>query len=261
MESLFAKQASTYAKIRPTYPASMVQMLANLTPQHHHAWDVGTGNGQAAAMLAEHYRSVVATDLSEEQLSFAVHHPKVTYSKMSATPPSMEELERVVGGKGSVDLVTVAQAMHWFDLEKFYSVVKHVLRKPGGVIAAWCYGNPTVTPEVDKVIYEVYRMSGPYWAPPIRYIEEGYRTIPFPFDAAREDGVGPHTVDVPKQWSLDDLMLYWSSCSAVQTARDKGVDLVSDEIRKMVSDAWGGEHVRTVTFHLKLLVGTVRFET
>ncbi|CAM6086462.1 unnamed protein product [Calypogeia fissa] len=73
---------------------------------------------------------------------------------MSATPPAMEELERVVGGKGSVDLVTVAQAMHWFDLEKFYSVVKHVLRKPGGVVAAWCYGNPNVTPEVDKVIYE-----------------------------------------------------------------------------------------------------------
>lgn len=208
--------------------------------------------------LAEHYESVVATDLSEEQLSFAVQHPKVTYSRMSATPASPDELERVVGPDGSLDLITVAQAMHWFDLDKFYSIVQHVLRKPGGVIAAWCYGNPTVSPEVDKAVYGLYRMSGPYWAPPIKFIEEGYRTIPFPFDGAREDGVGPHTVDVPKQWTLEDFMVYWRSCSAVQTALDQGVDLVSDDIMKTFTEVWGpAERVRTVTFHLRLLIGTV----
>ncbi|KAK9930246.1 hypothetical protein M0R45_027289 [Rubus argutus] len=140
MAGLYDKQAEVYAEARPTYPKEWYSMLAGLTPQHSLAWDVGTGNGQAAQDLTEHYERVVASDISESQLKHAIQHPRVRYIH---TPMSIsdDEMVNLIGGghENTVDLVTVATAVHWFDLPKFYSLVGRLLRKPGGIIAVWGY--------------------------------------------------------------------------------------------------------------------------
>src|ERR1043165_5287441 len=121
----FSTQSQDYARYRPDYPPSLFQWLASLTSAHALAWDVGTGSGQAALALADHYRRVVATDAAEAQLRHAVAHERVTYKGMPAENTDL--------GNASVDLVTVAQALHWFDFDRFYREVQRVLR-PGGLI-------------------------------------------------------------------------------------------------------------------------------
>ncbi|VVB12673.1 unnamed protein product [Arabis nemorensis] len=130
MAGLFDKQADLYLDARPNYPAEWFSKLANLTDHHALAWDAATGNGQAALAVADHYERVIATDLSESQLKLATPHPKIDYRHI---PSSMtdDELVELIGGENSVDLITVAQAVHWFDLPKFYAIAKRVLRKPG----------------------------------------------------------------------------------------------------------------------------------
>jgi len=166
MAGLFDKQAKDYLESRPTYPASWFSMLASLTANHQLAWDVGAGNGQASVSIAEHYDRVIATDTSKEQLELAQKHPKVKYA-LTAPVLTDEELCSIVGEEGSVDLVTVAMAVHWFDLETFYSQVKRVLRKPGGVIAVWGYLNPSVSPAVDALYKDFFESTMPYWNPKI----------------------------------------------------------------------------------------------
>ena len=130
---------------------------------------------------------MIATDVSKEQLEMAQKHPKVTYA---FTPPVMtdEELYSIVGKEGSVDLVTVATAVHWFDLETFYSQVKRVLRKPGGVIAVWSYLNPSVSHVVVALYEDFFELTMPYWIPKIKYMFDGYKTLPFPFKSVLENG-------------------------------------------------------------------------
>lgn len=138
MAGLFDKQAEIYLQARPTYPPEWFSLFAERTTHHSLAWDAGTGNGQAAVAVANHYNQVIATDVSQAQLSFAKPHPKIKYLH---TPLSMsdDELVTLLGGEGSVDLVIVATAIHYFDLDRFYNIVNRVLRKPGGLIAVWRY--------------------------------------------------------------------------------------------------------------------------
>ena len=140
---------------------------------------------------------MIATDVSKEQLEMAQKHPKVTYA---FTPPVMtdEELYSIVGKEGSVDLVTVATAVHWFDLETFYSQVKRVLRKPGGVIAVWTYWTPSISPAVDTVCKDFVESAMPYFNPRVQFVSEGYRTLPFPFEPVLENSRGARVI--PWKW-------------------------------------------------------------
>ncbi|KAL3695604.1 hypothetical protein R1sor_009680 [Riccia sorocarpa] len=232
--------ASAYSRARPVYPASLFEMLAAATKKHELAWDCATGNGQAASRLSEHFKSVVATDISDEQLAHAIPSPNVKYAKMAATP-APEELERIVGPENSVDLVTVATALHWFDLEKFYAVVKRVLRKPGGVLAAWTIMIPRVSPEIDKLADRFYYVdSGPYWDQEvIKIVDAAYATLPFPFEPVDERGIGPHKLSMTIEWNFEDYMTFWRSCSGVQAALDQGLDLLTDEVKDGFANAWG----------------------
>ena len=187
----FSQLAARYARARPTYPPALFTELARLTRDHASAWDCGTGNGQAAMGLAEHFRSVVATDPSEAQLSKARPDPRITYrlggEASSGLPP------------GSVDLVTAAQAAHWFDLAAFYSEARRVLR-PGGVIALWCYGLCHITPEVDALMAEFYQKTvGPYWPPERHHIDAAYRSLDFPFEEAPFPAVAMALVSRPDE--------------------------------------------------------------
>ncbi|PQQ13510.1 putative methyltransferase [Prunus yedoensis var. nudiflora] len=258
MAGLFDKQVDDYLVARPTYPKEWFSMLAALTPQHSLAWDVGTGNGQATFSLGEHYEQVIGTDISESQLKQALQHPRVRYIH---TPVSMsdDELVALLGGENSVDLVTVAEAVHWFDLPKFYSLVKRVLRKPGGIIAVWGYNASVTSPTLDGVVKRFYETSKPFWDRKRQYLWEGYRTLPFPFQSVGLGSEGePLPLDIPKEMSFEGILRMLRSSSAVTAAKGQGVDLLSKVVIEELETAWGGvDLVRTVTYKAFMLAGKV----
>ncbi|CAK7354738.1 unnamed protein product [Dovyalis caffra] len=259
MAGLFDKQAATYVDARPRYPSEWFSMLAALTPRHSLAWDVGTGNGQAALGATEHYKQVIATDISKEQLEHAISHPQVHYLHTPLTM-SDDELVNLLGGENSVDLITVASAVHWFDLEKFYPIVKRVLRKPGGIFAVWCYSEMNFSPEMDLLLRIQFERTFPFQNPNLKYALECYKTLPFPFESV---GVGcegqPLELDMEKEMSFEGLLKFLNSISAFNTAKEQGVDLLSEKVAKELESAWGGpELVRTVIYKAYMLAGKVK---
>ncbi|GJP48490.1 hypothetical protein CLOM_g7776 [Closterium sp. NIES-68] len=237
---LFSRQAAEYARHRPRYPPALFAFLAELCPVREVAWDVGTGNGQSAAELARVFARVVATDISAAQLSHAPALPNVRYA---ATPPAMDDahVRHTVGPPASVDLVTVAQAMHWFDFDRFAANVHAVLKPRTGVVAAWCYTLPRVNPVVDVALDRFYKRSDPFWEPRRRYIDRCYRDIPFPFHPLPQlqgQGTGPLRFESFVEWTVNDVLGFLSSWSAVATAKAKGVDLLTAEACAELEGAW-----------------------
>ncbi|CAO2176875.1 unnamed protein product [Urochloa humidicola] len=259
MAGLFSKQAAVYAAARPVYPEDLFTKLAALTAHHRLAWDVGTGNGQAAIGVAEHYDSVLATDVSKEQLLRAVSHPKVRYLHTPNATPG-EDLVMMLGGEGSVDLITVAEAVHWFELPAFYDIARRVLRRPGGVIAVWGY-NYRISP-VEDMMTRFFNTTLPYWDTRVGYCMNGYQDLPFPFN---DIGLGregePTNLDMEHNMSFEGLIGMLRSWSAVTMAKQQGVDLLGEHMVKELEEEWGGASlVRKVTFKAFLLVGTPRAE-
>ncbi|XP_075661564.1 uncharacterized protein LOC142631307 [Castanea sativa] len=259
MAGKFDKQADFYANGRPTYPTEWYSMLAALTPHHSLAWDVGTGNGQAAIGIAEHYEQVVGTDVSEAQLKLAMPHPRIRYLH---TPLSItdDELVALIGGENSVDLITVATAVHWFELPKFYSLVTRLLRKPGGVIAVWAYKGVVVSPIFDPIMKRFYDTTLPYWDPTIKSVFDDYKTLPFPFESV---GIGcegkPQQLDIPQEVSFEKFLNMLRSWSPVNTAKDQGVDLLSESVVKELESAWGGPKlIRSIAYKGFMLAGKVK---
>lgn len=199
----FSKQAGIYAKFRPAYPIALFDYLQGLTTEHDLAWDCGTGNGQSAVQLACFYDKVYATDPSEEQIKHAFQNDKVTYKVEKAEQPGLHT--------NSTDLVTVAQAIHWFDFDLFYPEVRRVL-KPGGIIAAWAYSFPVINPDIDPVIKDFHdNIVGKFWLPENKLIDLEYKTIPFPFEEVQSPAFY-----IKSSETLADLIGYIRSWSATQ---------------------------------------------
>lgn len=242
----FSGHAAAYADARPRYPAELFQWLATLTVQHDLAWDCGTGNGQAALGLAQHFKKVIATDPSKEQIAKAFPHARVEYRVAAAEAPRLNAR--------CVDLVTVAQALHWFDRPEFYAKVEHVL-KPDGAIAVWCYGVCSITPALDAAVRDFYDGTvGPYWPPERRLVDDAYRTLEFPF---RE--IAPPLFSMRQQWDLVQFLAYLDTWSAVQRyIRQNGHDPVvklGDTLRRI----WGAsDSQRTVSWPLHIRVGRIK---
>ncbi|MGH8401924.1 MAG: class I SAM-dependent methyltransferase [Gammaproteobacteria bacterium] len=239
----FSGHAAAYADARPRYPVELFQWLASLTAQHALAWDCGTGNGQAALGLAEHFNKVIATDPSQEQITQAFPHARVEY-RVAAAPQLNPRC---------VDLVTVAQALHWFDRPKFYAQLERVL-KPDGAIVAWCYGECSITPAIDAAVRDFYHGTvGPYWPPERRLIDDAYRTLEFPF---RE--ITPPVFNMRQPWDLAQFLAYLDTWSAVQRyIRQNGHDPVmklGDTLRRV----WGAsDSQRTVNWPLHVRAGRI----
>ncbi|MBI2515929.1 MAG: methyltransferase domain-containing protein [Opitutae bacterium] len=222
----FSTQASTYAKSRPTYPPALFAELARLAPGRSLAWDCGAGNGQASAGLAEFFERVVATEPSAAQLAEAVRHPRVSYVQSAELAPGIAD--------GSADLVTAAQAAHWFNRGAFYAEVRRVLR-PGGVVALWSYGICRIDPAVDELVHHFYAETvGPFWPPERRHVEAGYREFEFPF----AEFVFPRAA-IEHDWTADEFATYLRSWSAtVRYATAHGADPV-DALVAPLAAAWG----------------------
>ncbi|HEX6251187.1 MAG TPA: class I SAM-dependent methyltransferase [Gemmatimonadaceae bacterium] len=240
----FARQADRYSRHRPLYPDELFAILAQLCRSHELAWDVGTGSGQAAGGVARHFERVLATDASEEQIAHARPHPNVTYRCAPSHSSGLND--------ATVDLVTVATALHWFDLDAFYAEVRRVLR-PAGVIAVWGYQDTSVTPAVNEVLMRYRReIVGGDWAFQVRLLTERYRTIPFPFEEITPPG---HLVACADM-ALDDVIGYLESWSATQRHRERtGRDPI-DVIRSDLTAAWGDpQTIRPVQWPLFVRIG------
>lgn len=201
----------------------------------------------------------MATDTSPEQLCFA---PKLANVDYRHTPSAMSlaDLHRHVVPPSTVDLVTVAQALHWFNLAAFYDQIDSVLVKPGGVLAAWCYTLPRVDQSVDAVLRRIYAVSGPFWAPERRTVDDEYRTIPFPCDPVEgEETTGPFEFASERAMDLDAYLTYVRSWSAYQTAKERGVELLTEEMVAELERAWGGDGKlgKAVRFPIFLRIGKV----
>jgi len=228
----FGPRASAYASFRPDYPEPLIAFVASLAPARHLAWDCATGSGQAAVALAEHFEEVVATDHSERQLAQARPHPRVQYRRAAAEKSGLPD--------SCADLVTVAQAMHWFDLPRFYMEVARVL-VPGGALAVWTYGEPEFSdPKITELVrrFDLDTLDV-WWQPGREHIRDGYRELPFPFP---EVDAPPFLLE--RRWTLDELIGYLHSWSAVGTAVEAtGKDPVAD-LEPELTAVWGPRETR-----------------
>ncbi|KAA8517226.1 hypothetical protein F0562_017522 [Nyssa sinensis] len=260
MADLFLKQAKQYSEGRPNYPEELFQFISSKTPNHDLAWDVATGSGQAARSLAGIFKNVIATDASQKQLDFAPKLPNVRYQCTPANM-SLEELERDVATQSSLDLVTIAQAMHWFHLPTFYKQVKWVLKKPHGVIAAWCYSIPEDKDAFNPVFQRFYTVDcEPYWNPARKLVDDKYLSIDFPFEPVDgADHTGPFEFKIERLMDLDGYFTFIRSWSSYQIAKEKGVELLRDDVIQDFKRAWSedGNDQKVIKFPVHLRIGKV----
>ena len=236
----FSRDSKAYAEFRPTSPGKLFAWLVSVSPGRALAWDAGTGSGQAAVALAEHFDRVIASDPSRKQVDSAAPHPRVEY-RLAAEVAGLDEQ--------SADLVTVAQALHWFDRPTFWNEVERVLR-PGGVVAVWCYELQHVSPEIDDVINRFYREKvGRWWTEERRLVEEGYRTVEFPFEELSVPRFAMTT-----EWTLLQQVGYLGTWSAVGRYRkETGTDPVP-EVAAELERVWGSQ-ARRVEWPLSVRAG------
>ncbi len=242
----FSGVAAGYAQYRPGYPDALFDHLAALAGEQATVWDCATGSGQAARGLAERVARVIATDASAAQIEHAQPHPKISYRVATAEKSGLED--------HSVNLVTVAQALHWFNLDAFYQEVRRVVAR-GGLLAAWCYGPPTLSaPELQSELDHFYSgILGPYWPPERAQVESGYRDLAFPFDPLPAPSL-EMTADV----NLDGLIGYLGTWSANKRHIDAlGFD-PRPELRARLLKHWGDPgQTHTLSWPLPLRIGRV----
>ena len=240
----FSGVASAYASWRPRYPEELFTYLESLVSRRALAWDCAAGSGQATISLASRFDRVIGTDISASMLSQAPPHPKVEYRVAQAHSSGLPD--------AAVDLVTVAQALHWLNTDDFYQEARRVLAG-NGVLAVWTYGVQHVDePNVDRELGRFYRdVLGPYWPAERHHVEAGYRTLPFPFAELQTPGF-----TMEEHWSLLRLLGYLRTWSATQRFRDlEGHDPV-DRFEQDLAALWGDPtREQVIRWPLSLRVG------
>ncbi len=240
----FSAGSADYAAFRPESPKEIFDFIDQHTNGFDAAWDCGTGNGQVATKLAEKFKLVYGTDISEEQLSLAPKTDNIIYLKERAEQTSIKDK--------SIDLVTIAQAIHWFDFEQFYAEVLRVV-KPGALIAAWTYSTLKLTPAVDKVIDYLYEdITGPYWDKERALVDQGYSTIPFPFKEIKSPEMA-----IAKHWNMRQLLGYLRTWSGVKHYLKKQSSDPTLLILDQLKEAWGDDELLKVYWPVHVRAGRV----
>lgn len=245
MKDNFSRQADLYAQYRPDYPAALFEYIMQFVPVKKTAWDCATGNGQSAIILSGYFEQVIATDISSKQLNNAAKANNIHYSVQPAEHTTIEN--------NSIDLITVAQAIHWFDYEKFYAEAVRVA-KEHSVIAVWCYSLLKINPAIDAIINEYHFTTlANYWDTERKYVDEGYQNIPFPFEKIETPAFA-----IEKYWTIDELEGYLNTWSALQKfVAVNGYNPVP-ELIKNISPHWGSNAQQKIIFPIHLRLGKIK---
>lgn len=240
----FLHEPMRYADYRPQYPESLFEYLQTLTSKNSKVLECGAGSGQATIGLSSHFNYIISTEPSFELLLKAKPLSHVYYIQSSA--------EQLPIHSTSINLVCIAQAIHWFRLHDFYSEVKRVL-KPGGVITAWCYNQSEIEPAIDKVINKIYVKitSSQNLSRERQYLYEHYQTLLFPFDR-----IPSPSFSITMSWNLMQLLGYISTWPSILEYQKRfNIDLIS-EIKDELIFLWGDSSTeKLITWPIYLLVG------
>ncbi|WP_008587608.1 class I SAM-dependent methyltransferase [Niabella soli] len=244
IKDYFSSQSDQYAKYRPTYPPDFFNYLNTITPRKKNAWDCGTGNGQIAYELAKTFEHIFATDISQSQIDHALQAVNISYSVQPA--------EKTDFDNHLFDLIIVAQAIHWFDFEQFYAEVRRTATKDA-LLCVTGYGNIKISEEIDPIIADFYtNVIGTYWDKERKYIDEGYATIPFPFDE-----IETPQFENRQQWTLEHLIGYLNTWSAVKHfIKQNGYNPV-EKLHAALKEFWGDGAKKEVCFPLLLRIGKI----
>ncbi len=242
----FSTQSEDYARYRPKYPKALYEFIFKQTPATNTAWDCATGNGQVAIALAQKFEQVIATDASASQIEHAEENPAVSYHVATAEASGLAD--------ESVDLITVGQAMHWFNFDAFYKEAERVAR-PGALLVIWGYGIHSISPEVDAVVERLNEeYIGPYWPPERKYIDEHYDSIFFPYDALE---VPPMHMElfIPMKVLAGYLNTWSSTQRFIQAHQFNPVERILPELEA----AWGNpESIKPINWPLFVKAGYIK---
>lgn len=238
----FSTQSKIYSTYRPKYPSELFTFISNQCVNTNLAWDCATGTGQAARGLSEYFSNIIATDASDKQIRKADGPDNIQYRTATASCSGLDDQ--------SVDLVSVAQALHWFELEDFYREVRRVL-KPTGKIAVWSYGLMEINEQIDRLFLEFHNdFLGSYWPLERSHVVNGYEDLEFPFNK----GVTPE-ISMDLSWSLEQFLGYLRTWSATtRYKKEKGHDPV-DDWEDRFKEAWSGQDIKRVSWPITLLIG------
>jgi SAM-dependent methyltransferase len=239
----FSGVAGNYARFRPVYPVELYTFILSFCDQNKIAWDAGTGNGQVAVVLAEHFDKVFASDASKEQIEHATPHPKVTYGIYPAENTTLDA--------GSIDFVTVGQALHWFHFEAFWQELRRVA-VPGGIFACWTYSHHHFEEVVlQEALDHFFDTVEPYWPPERDFVKHGYANLPIPFTL-----LGEQLIPMNYQFSADTLLAYLRTWSSVQVYEKKYGSNPVTEHEQVIRLAWSkiGKSALTAIFPLTIKV-------
>ena len=242
MTNPFEAGGAAYVANRPTYPPELAETLAGLAEGRTRAVDVGCGSGQLSVLLAEDFDQVLAFDPSDSQVSGALQHPSVRYQCAPA--------EALPVADGAADLITAAQAAHWFDRAKFYAEVRRIAA-PGGVLALITYNNAELDAEALAPIMALYHALDPWWRPERADVETGYARFAFPFQEFSVDGGA-----IARDWDFSAMRAYLETWSALRLAREAGEGAMIDDHLTRIASAWG-DRVLRVTWPITVRAGRV----
>ncbi|WP_458629150.1 class I SAM-dependent methyltransferase [Winogradskyella sp. PC D3.3] len=244
MKDNFSSNSEGYAKYRPTYPNAFFAYLYALLPIKLNAWDCGTGNGQIAYQLSKVFKHVYGTDISQSQLDNAFKADNINYSVQPAEHTNFAD--------NTFDLVIVAQAIHWFDFNAFYTEVKRVA-KPNAKLCVVGYGNIKISKTIDPIIYDFYtNIIGKYWDDERKYIDQNYETIPFPFEEIKTT-----PFINTKKWELKHLIGYLNTWSSVKHYIDQHKSNPVEVLEIKLKEHWKDNEIKEVTFPILLRIGNI----
>ncbi len=242
MKDLFSDIAENYQRFRPEYPVKLLESISQYNVARDTAWDCATGNGQIARQLTPFYQRIFATDISANQLKNAIAHDRIEYSQQSAEKTNFPD--------HYFDLIIVGQAVHWFSFEDFYREVNRTLR-PDGILALVGYHLVRIIPEIDAIIDHYYHhIIGPYWDKERKYIDERYRTIPFPFA-----GIDMPEYDYTSSWTFDHLAGFLGTWSALKHFIKKNQCNPLEDLLPILKKAWGDVPERVIHFPVFSRIG------
>jgi SAM-dependent methyltransferase len=241
----FSSVSAAYSAFRPRYPAALIDYFASLAPRRRIAWDCGAGSGQATADIARRFEFVVATDLSAGQLARASKGSGIGWAACVA--------ERAAIRSNTIDAVAVAQALHWFANDAFFSEVRRAASGPDAPIVAWTYATPRMEGDVGAVLQRyIFGDVGPYWPPERKLVDAEYRTIPFPFER-----IAAPPFSLENDWTLAQVVGYMRSMSATaRYMKANGVDPVVAVGEELLA-LWQDDAPRRIVWPVIVLAGRI----